>query len=109
MKFYKFVSWEVEEAEAVIKRAKIPAAMIEADKGNYKPLKECYKQYLSLEHLTNPVYKLSGWAFSLREYCRRYWVKVRYYGIMELYAPNKTAVYNILGRYNVLEIHEVEQ
>lgn len=37
MKFYKFVSWEVEGAETVIKRAKIPAAMIEADKGNYKP------------------------------------------------------------------------
>lgn len=108
MKFYKFVSWEVEEAEAVIKRGKIPAAMIEADKGNYKPLKECYKQYLSLEHLTNPVYKLGGWAFSLREYCRCYWVNVRHYGIMELYAPNKTAIYNILERYHVLKIYEIK-
>lgn len=48
-----------------------------------------------------------GWAFSLREFCRVYWVKSRYYGIMELYAPNKSAIYAVLGRYHVLKIVEV--
>ena len=29
------------------------------------------------------------------------------YGIMELYAPNKSAIYAVLGRYHVLKIVEV--
>lgn len=39
---------------------------------------------------------------------RVYWVKSRYYGIMELYAPNKSAIYAVLGKYQVLKIVEVE-
>lgn len=61
-----------------------------------------------METLKNPVVKIGGWAFSLREFCRVYWVKVRHYGIMELYAPNKSAIYAVLGRYHVLKIVEVE-
>ena len=54
------------------------------------------------------VYGINGgWAFSLREFCRVYWVKVRHYGIMELYAPNKSAIYAVLGRYHVIKIVEV--
>lgn len=34
-------------------------------------------------------------------------LKSRYYGIMELYAPNKSAIYAVLGRYHVLKIVEV--
>lgn len=45
----------------------------------------------------------------MREFCRVYWVKVRYYGIMELYAPNKSAIYSVLGKYHVLKIQEVEK
>ena len=44
----------------------------------------------------------------MREFCRVYWVNVRYYGIMELYAPNKSAIYDVLGRHHVLKIVEVE-
>lgn len=106
MKYYKFVNWDVPEVEK-LKTARVPQALEAADNGNTKPLRELYGGTLSLEHLQNPVYKLGGWAFSLREYCRRYWVKMRYYGICEYYAPNKTAIYNIVGRYNVLEIKEV--
>lgn len=61
----------------------------------------------TVETLQNPVVKIGGWAFSLREFCRVYWVKVRYYGIMELYAPNKSAIYSVLGKYHVLKIQEV--
>ena len=57
--------------------------------------------------LKSRVVKIGGWAFSLREFCRVYWVKSRYYGIMELYAPNKSAIYAVLGRYHVLKIVEV--
>lgn len=35
------------------------------------------------------------------------WVQSRYYGIMELYAPNKSAIYAVFGRYHVLKIVEV--
>lgn len=57
---------------------RVPLAIAAADRGDMKPLKECYKNTLSIEHLRNPVYKIGGLAFSLREYCRRYWVKTRY-------------------------------
>ena len=93
MNYYKFVSWDAVELEKV-KAGRVPLAIAAADRGD-------------IEHLQNPVYKIGGWAFSLREYCRRYWVKTRYYGICEYYAPNKTAIYGIIGRYNVLEIVEV--
>lgn len=106
MNYYKFVSWDAVELEKV-KAGRVPLAIAAADRGDMKPLKECYKNTLSIEHLRNPVYKIGGLAFSLREYCRRYWVKTRYYGICEYYAPNKTAIYGIIGRYNVLEIVEV--
>lgn len=69
---------------------------------NYELLAIC-----ELETLQNPVVKIGGWAFSLREFCRVYWVQSRYYDIMELYAPNKSAIYAVLGRYHVLKIVEV--
>lgn len=107
MTYYKFVSWEAQDIEKA-KMALVPQALTAADNGNMKPLKELYKKgTLTIEHITHPVYKIGGWAFSLREYCRRYWVKTRYYGICEYYAPNKTAIYNIIGRHNVIECLEV--
>lgn len=77
-------------------------------KGIEYGIKEYYRQSATIETLQNPVAKIGGWAFSLREFCRVYWVKSRYYGIMELYAPNKSAIYAVLGKYQVLKIVEVE-
>lgn len=108
MKPYKFVSWDVPALE-VVKTAVVPLALEKAENGYSAPFKALYKTgVLSLEHLRNPVYKISGWAFPFGHLCRRYWVKTRYSGIIEVYAPNKSCIYAVLGRYHVVECLEVE-
>ena len=77
------------------------------DNGDKNAIKEYYSNFATLETLQTAIYKTGGWAFSFREYCKKYWVKTRYYGICEYYAPNKSAIYSVLGRYHVLKIVEV--
>lgn len=89
MKYWQFVNWEPAPIESALK-SRVAVAIAAYENGD-----------------KNPVVKIGGWAFSLREFCRVYWVKSRYYGIMELYAPNKSAIYAVLGRYHVLKIVEV--
>jgi hypothetical protein len=88
-------------------KSRVAVAIAAYENGDKNAIKEYYRQSATLETLQNPVVKIGGWAFSLREFCRVYWVKSRYYGIMELYAPNKSAIYAVLGRYHVLKIVEV--
>lgn len=97
MKYWQFVNWEPTPIESALK-SRVAVAIAAYENGDKNAI---------LETLQNPVVKLGGWAFSLREFCRVYWVKSRYYGIMELYAPNKSAIYAVLGRYHVLKIVEV--
>ena len=85
MVYYKFVSWEAQPLENVL-RAGLPLALAEYDNGNKKPFKD--RQIAT----TDPFYKLGGWCFDLRPYLNRYWVKTKYYGILEYYAVNKTAI-----------------
>ena len=108
MKYWQFVNWEPAPIESAL-RSRVAVAIAAYESGDKNALKEYYKQSATMETLKNPVVKIGGWAFSLREFCRVYWVKVRYYGIMELYAPNKSAIYSVLGKYHVLKIQEVEQ
>lgn len=98
MRYYKFVSWDVPAVENCFS-ARIPAALIEWDKGNKKPLKDLHIA------TTNPVYKVSGWAFPYSEYLRRFWVKTKYYGIIEMWALNKTDIRKEL-KNNAIEIVE---
>lgn len=107
MTYWKFVNWEPIPLENALKS---PAAVAIAayENGDKNALKQYYREYATLATLQNPVVKVGGWAFSLHEYCRAFWVKTRYYGIMELYAPNKSAIYSVLGRYHVLQIVEVD-
>lgn len=42
------------------------------------------------------------------EYMRRFWVKTKYYGIIEMYALNKTDIRKEL-KNNVIEIMEVKK
>lgn len=99
MFYYKFVAWEPKPIEDVL-QGRIPTALAEYDKGNKKPFK-------SLEiATTEPWYKLGGWCFDLRPYLNRYWVKTKYYGILEYYAVNKTAIRNEL-KSHVIEIQEM--
>lgn len=108
MKYWQFVNWEPAPIESALK-SRVAVAIAAYENGDKNAIKEYYRQSATVETLKNPVVKIGGWAFSLREFCRVYWVKVRYYGIMELYAPNKSAIYSVLGKYHVLKIQEVEQ
>ena len=106
MTYYKFVKWEAADIEKV-KAGEIPQAIKAAENGNYDPLKQLYKSGFSEETIKNPVYKCGGWAFPFRHLLRKYWIKTRYYGIIEGYAPNKTAIYDAIGKYHVLKIVEI--
>lgn len=99
MKYYKFVNWEPAPLENVL-TASIPQALAEYDAGNIKPWHD-----LQIA-TTDPVFRLGGWAFSYAEYLRRFWVKTKYYGILEYYAVNKTAIRKEL-KSSVIEIKEV--
>lgn len=99
MQYYKFVNWEARPIEEVLK-GRMPQAMLAYDNGNKQPLKD-------LHIVTQEaVYKLGGWAFRYAEYLRKFWVKTRYYGIIEVYAMNKTDIRKEYGR-EVIKIIEV--
>jgi hypothetical protein len=99
MQYYKFVKWDAVPIENALK-SKIPAALVEYDKGNKKPFNEM--QIATCD----PYYKYGGWCFPLRPYLRRFWVKTKYHGILEYYAVNKTAIRKDL-KSNLIEIVEV--
>lgn len=99
MTYYKFVTWEPIPIENALS-GKIPQALQEYDKGNKKPF-----QAMQIA-TTEPYYKIGGWCFSLIPYLRKFWVKTKYYGILEYYAVNKTAIRKEL-KSNVIKIVEV--
>ena len=107
MTYWQFVKWEPIPIESALKFP-VAVAIAAYEDGNKSAIKEYYKQHATIETLQNSIVKVGGWAFSLREFCRVFWVKTRYHGIMELYAPNKSTIYSVLGRHHVLQIVEVE-
>lgn len=76
--------------------------MLAADNGNLQPLKDLHIA------TQTPVYKCSGWCIPFAEYMRRFWVKTKYYGIIEMYALNKTDIRKEL-KSNIIEIMEVKK
>lgn len=87
--------------------SKIGHAVLEAEKGNLKPLKEMYISFaFNDDLLIQGSYKLLGWFFDLAPYCKKYLVNIKHIGWKEYKTPNKTCLYNIIGRHNVLEIIE---
>ena len=100
MTYYKFVKWEAAPIETVL-TGKIPEALKEYDNGNKKPFND-----LQIA-TTDPYYKIGGWCIPLMPYLHKYWVKTKYYGILEYYAVNKTAVRKEL-KSHCLKIVEVE-
>lgn len=95
MTHYKFVSWDIPAFETIL-TGRIPAALLAADNGNLHIVTQI------------PVYKCSGWSIPFAEYMRRFWVKTKYYGIIEMYALNKTDIRKEL-KSNVIEIMEVKK
>ncbi len=100
MKYYKFVNWEAAQIENVLSE-KIPTALKAYDNGDKKPF-----DALQIA-TTDPYYKSGGWCFPLEAYLKKYWVKTKYYGIVEYYAVNKTAIRNKIGSHNIIKIIEV--
>lgn len=99
MKYYKFVKWDVKPVENFF-NDRIPAALIAYDNGDKKPLD-------SLQiATTTPFYKIGGWCFPLSDYLRKFWVKTKYYGILEYYAVNKMAIRKEL-KSDVIKIIEI--
>lgn len=94
MTYYKFVKWDIKPVENFL-NCPIPAALQEYDNGNKKPL---YNLQIAT---TEPYYKIGGWCFPLAPYLRRYWVKTKYYGILEYYAVNKSAIRKELKSYYI--------
>lgn len=101
MIYYKFVRWEAASINDVLSD-RIPQALKEYDNGNKKPFND-----LQIA-TTEPYYKRGGWCFPLVPYLRKFWVKTKYYGILEYYAVNKTAIRKEL-KSNVIQIVEVTQ
>lgn len=99
MKYYQFVKWEPKPIDEVLK-TDLPQALMQFDKGNEQPLKDMHIA------TREPTYRLGGWAFPYREYLKRFWVKTKYYGILEYFALNKTDIRKEL-KSAVLEIVEV--
>lgn len=99
MRHYKFVSWDIPAWETV-KNAPLPAALEAWDNGDREPLKALHIA------TREPLFKRSGWAVPYAEYMRRFWVKTKYYGIIEMYALNKTDIRKEL-KSDCLKIVEV--
>jgi hypothetical protein len=100
MTYYKFVKWDAAPIETVLME-RTPKALAEYDNGNKKAFND-----LQIA-TTDPYYKCGGWCFPLAPYLRRYWVKTKYYGILEYFAVNKTAIRKAL-KSEVIEIVEVK-
>lgn len=83
------------------KRLAMCPALVAADNGNLQPLKNLHIA------TRTPFYKRAGWCIPFAEYMRRFWVKTKYHGIIEMYALNKTDIRKEL-KSNVIEIMEVK-
>lgn len=101
MQYYKFVKWEAADIDKVL-QGRIPQAMLAYDNGDKQPLKD-------LHIVTQETaYKVGGWAFRYAEYLRKFWVKTKYYGILEIYALNKTDIRKEYGK-EIIKIMEVAE
>lgn len=100
MTYYKSSIWEVIPIEEA-KTHPLVQAIEEYENGNPKPLRD--KHFVS----GDPFIKYGGWCFVLRPYLKRYWVKLKQYGINEYYALNKTDIRKLFKNY-VIEIIEVK-
>lgn len=107
---FKFVNWEVSPLEE-LKGTKIDV-IYEKLQQNEEKLSREEKNWVFEKLQTNAYSRtgipLMGWMFDLSDYLKTYWVKTRYYGILEVYSLDKTSIRNYFGSYYVLEIMEVK-
>lgn len=101
MYYYKFTMWDAIPIEEAKQHPTIKA-IEEYENGNKKALRNIRPV------LDDPHIDRGGWRFDLRPYLKRYWVKLRGYGINEYYALNKTDIRARFGSY-VLDIVEIKR
>ena len=82
-------------------KKRVPAALIAADNGDLNPLKALH---IATE---TPIYKYLGYYVAFHAYMRRFWVKTRDYGIIEIYSLDKADVRKEFDKYGILEIFEI--
>lgn len=62
------------------------------------------------EAYRNGVIKQMGWLFDFRPFFRPYLVKLKHYGWLEMYAPNKTFIRaNAITPSHILKIVEIPE
>ena len=100
MKYYRFVNWKPADIEKVL-LATIPQALKAYDEGNKEPWK-------ALHIVTGqPWADIGGWRFPYADYLRQFWVKTKYYGIIEVWALNKTDIRkHYTGVSKIVEVTE---
>lgn len=106
MTYFHFTTWEPADIDKVL-TGKLPKAMAEYDAGNKKPFIEYMRECGNPELLQCGWYRLGGWQFSIKEYCKRYWAEIKHWGIVNVYAPDRTTIRNVFGKHNVIKIVEV--
>lgn len=101
MYYYKFVRWDAAPLEEV-KQNSVIKAFEEYENGNKSALKKLHLV------MNDPSIKIGGWCFAVRPFLRRFWVKLKQYGICEYFALNKTDIRKKFGSY-VIEVIEVKE
>ena len=106
---YKFVSWEIDPLEN-LKGTKVFEIYNKLQNGEKLTREE--KDYI-FSNLQNNAYSRTGvpvlgWMFDFSEFLKSYWVKTRNYGILEVYAFDKTSIHNYYGSYEILKIVEID-
>lgn len=106
---YKFTDTDVKLDD--LKDRPIYQAIEQAENtGKTTLLQELYESSFGCHELYKGGYRLQGWYFDIKKYCKRYLIKTKFNDyFMEYYAPNKTTLYNsfYLSRNDIREIIEV--
>ena len=108
IKAYKFTDTNKKIED--LKDSQIYIAIEQAENGNLKLLKELYKSSFGCDNLLKGYYKLLGWKFDIKKYCKRFLIKYKNSDIFhEYYAPNKTTLYNAfyITKSRIAEIIEI--
>lgn len=85
---YKFVKHEISPIEVY---KNVPAYKIHKKLENEEELTREEKTWLMFPQ-TSPVHKLMGWAYDFREFLSEFWVETEYYGIIKMWAWDKTSI-----------------
>lgn len=96
MYYYKFVRWDARPLEEA-KQHFVVKAFEAFENGDKTALKDIHTV------LDAPSIDCGGWRFDLRPHLKRYWVKIKGYGINEYWAVRKTDIKKHFGRA-VIEI-----